>query len=267
MSTELRDLFNELVSDQPDHGIDLDERIQRGRRQSRVRNAATATLATVVTAGVIGAGFAFRPAPATDGSTGIAGRSDTPLVCSYGPHAKTDPRCPEDGGMEDRHFRSTQLSRLLAAQLDRLVPEHAGVRGFTRFDDQRIGTDNRPMPILSAGYLVDLPELRKGLTAFTLQVATRGSHVDQPFCMVMYLPKPQCTGQPRQLPDGSRATVHSQVVAGKTRYAVRVDRKDGTEILIESGITLNDDARTSVDVPVIGPERLLDIAQHITVKP
>lgn len=279
MSTELRNLFNELVADQPQHGIDLDERIRRGRRHNRVRNVATAGLATVVTAGVIGAGFTFRPD--ANGSEGVAGTgrpSGGPsTVCQTYPEADAV-GCtfyPGTGVVSDP---STKQSKALARQLDSLVREHAGVTGYTRFDGQRQWSDGGKVDVLEAGYRVGVTDpgtddprrtayLRNGLYAFRVEVTSRAAKLSQPFCIDMYLPKPKCVGEPRQLADGSTATVHHQQVAGKTRYAVRVIRPDGTGILIESGITLNDDATTVVDVPAIGPERLLEIAQAITVTP
>ncbi len=256
MSTDLRELFNELVEDQPQHAIDLDRQIVRGRRRARYRTAGATGLVAAGVLGIAATAVVLRP----DG---------TPSQIAGQPSPTPEATVRTFGGSEDapgvtstRYDRSTELSRLLAAQLRQLAPELAGSSQYTMSDAQgRRG--GQFVPQVWAGFDVTFDGLPDPATVFRAKVGDASQDVEV-ICTSMepVEGKGFCSATERTLPDGRVARLYAYQDAGVVRRGVRLVRPDGVRVVLEVGMIV---PPGTTPIPAVSADRLLEIAQGITV--
>lgn len=242
MKTEVRRLLDELTADQPESTDDLDRLIARGRRRGRVRTAAAGALCVTLAAGLTGGVLALRP----DASDLPAASGNTPT-----------PRASFTS-------KSTQKSKELARQLQRLAPEIGQIPGARMFDHQLFmpQPDGSPTQLLRAGSGWRYPVANaQNIVDLTVEVGPAGQVPS--VCDGMTPGVNQCT-EVRRLPDGSTAYIDSSTAQGGHQYAVRLVRPDNLWVSVFSGAQMP--PGSTHDAPVPG-ERVLEIAQQITVQP
>jgi hypothetical protein len=258
MSKDLRELFDELVEDQPHDTIDLDRQITRGRRRARYRTAGAAGLATVAVLGIAAGAVVLRPAGAPPQPAGQPGPDARATVRTFGPSEDVP-------GVDMLWFdRSTATSRQLAAQLRELVPELSGSAQYTPSDSQgRRG--EAFVPQVWAGFDVTVAGFPDPATVFRAKVGDATQNV-QVICTSMepVEGKGVCKATERTLPDGRVAQLYAYEDGGVVRRGVRLVRPDGVQVAIEVGMLVPDG---TAPIPQLSADRLLEIAQAITVVP
>lgn len=274
MTTDLRDLFADLVADQPEHRIDLDDRIAAGRRRVRRRTAATATATALAVAAIAALGVTLTPTttgngPAgttlTTGTTGTTGTSSASptLVCS----GNTCYRYDEPGsGLGPGPGPRTDASRALGAELQRLAPEIAATAGANLTDTQWT-QGGRPIGYLQAQVAWSYPQARgtdsvsldaevwspkTAASAFSTGMPICGDHPDSRPCTRI-----------EELSDGSTAYQSKQQEKDRFySYDVWIVRPDRTVVHVASYSQMT--PGTS-HYPVLDLDRALEVAKGITV--
>jgi len=262
---QIHTLLADLAGEDPPVDIDLDRQIERGRRRVRRRSFTTGVAALAVAAVTVGGIATFR----SDGD-----RSEPPVAGQGTPTA--DPTRPTpssirlpDGTVVTPVQRgetpfgnfsddSTEGSRALLAQVRSVIPELADTPGARLYDMEMVlGTEDT----LHAGADWIWP---KEANQVTVDVEV-GRHGTVPPVCDGKTGRNACT-EVRQLPGGSTAYLHAYIVPGTQGhgYGVRLDRPDGFSVSINSAAQKSKGAKH--DAP-LSLERVLEIAQQITVKP
>jgi hypothetical protein len=256
---EIRTLLDDLAGDPP-ADLDLDRLIDRGRRRAKLRGLGASALAAALVAGTIGAAVAFGA-----GSERSAEPAGSPTAAQSTRAVRTITGEPALG--ESYRPRPTVKSKELATQLRTLVPEYGTAR-YSRDDGQYFDDQARPTRWLTAGVSVTDPRAaHHQLPVFDLTIAAPGAAGRSPIdviCTSMIPEDGPCVGTPRRLSDGSQARVHSRLVDGERRYAVLIIKPDGTRIVVDGGIMWADGVK---NLPDLGPDRLIEIGQAVTVRP
>jgi hypothetical protein len=241
---QIHTLLTDLAGEDPPVDIDLDRQIERGQRRVRRRTAAVCVAALAIPAVLVGGIVTLRP----DGN-----RSDAPVAS---PGTPTTPSTVRPPGKEK--VASTEGSRALLAQVRSVIPELADTPGARLYDMEMVlGTEDT----LHAGADWIWP---KEANQVTVDVEV-GRHGTVPPVCDGKTGRNACT-EVRQLPGGSTAYLHAYIVPGTQGhgYGVRLDRPDGFSVSINSAAQKSKGAKH--DAP-LSLERVLEIAQQITVKP
>jgi hypothetical protein len=242
--SDVRALLDDLVADQPDPAVGLDRLIARGRRRTRMRAAAVGTVGLTVAVGLIAGVLALRPGQ-TPGNL-------PPLEQPSASQAASTGRPPG----------STEKSRELASQLDRLAPEIDHIPGAQRSDAEDFAADGSPERHLSAESIWTYP-VANGQNMVNISVEVGTAHGVPPVCDGMTPGINKCT-EVRRLPGGSTAYIHNYTAAGGHQYEVRLMRPDGTWVYVGSGAQMPPGSSHDAALPA---DRVLEIAQGITVGP
>lgn len=242
---QIHDLLTELVDTAPPVDIDVDHQIRRGRRrQLRRRTAALAAAAVAVPAVALG-GLHLLQMP----------NQSTPA-----PAASTTP----DENMRPNRYdalTSTAKSKELLAEVRRLTPELAKqpdkAHNYRPYDYQLTKEGKLDSIHVTLDWTVS------GVSQITVAVEIGSGDPIRRTCE----PKgPSACTEVRNLPGGAIAYIRSgNVPNNKGHYAdVTLERPDGSRINVGNAAYLSPEA--TVDAPY-GVERLLQIAQQITVRP
>lgn len=241
MTTDLRQLLDELTVDQPDPADDLERLITRGRRRGRIRTAAAGALCVTLAAGLTAGLLALRP-----GTGDLPAAAGTP---SMRPIAETE---------------STERSKALLQQLETLAPEIGRQPGAQLFDLELSASrpDGSPLRLIRAGSVWRYPVGgRQNIVDLTVEVGAAGDV--PPVCDGMEPGVNRCT-EVRHLPGGSTAYIHHGTAVGGHQYDVRLVRPDGLWVYVGSGAQM---PPGSTHDALVGASRVLEIAQRITARP
>lgn len=256
MTDDLKTLLAELVDDQPQPGIDLDRQITRGRRRARRRNVAAVAGSVAVVAGAVVGGYALVPRiPDGTDSSPAGAPSPSPTLTYLTRDALPDPTSRR---------RATERSGELAAELERLTPEIAATPGAKRFDEESFRPDGLPDRMMRAGAVWTYPAgERQDSVAVSVEVAAGNGRVAT-VCTGMDAPINSRCSEVRRLPDGSTAYIHNYEVDGAPQYEVRIERPDGSQVMVGTGA--HSVVGSQHQTPLT-PARVLEIAQGITITP
>jgi hypothetical protein len=252
MSSDLRTMLARLTDQQPPVDIDPDRQIADGRRRVRRRNL-LGGLAGVVALGLFG-GLAARLASQTaDGPPQPAGEP-TP----------SDPIEPP--GVISYKDVSTARSQALGAQFAQVVaPEIARVPGAVLGDCERMNPDGTPAGWLWAGAGWRYPAgSATNMVDLTVEVANASWRVLPRVCEGMDAPPADRCSEVRTLADGSTAFIRDSTALGGHQYSVRIARPNGTQVVVFSSAQI---PPGSTHDSVVGRDRVVEIAQQITVTP
>lgn len=252
MNTEVRNLLDELTTDQPGSPDDLDQLIARGRRRGRIRNGAAGAISLALAAGLTGGALAIRPD--ANGQPVADLPSNAPAVSE-----PVTPVNPEDITWRQT---STQKSKDLARELRRLAPEIGQVPGARLSDRESFRPDGTPDRNLHAEslWMYRVGDLRNSVH---LSVEVGETDNVPAVCDGMEPGVNQCT-EVRRLADGSTAYIHNYTAGGAHQYEVHLALADDTRVYVGSGAQMP--PGSTHDAPV-SAARVLEIAQRITVRP
>jgi hypothetical protein len=257
---QIRTLLADLADDAPPMDIDVDRQMQRGRRRHRRRIVTSAVTVVAASAALLGGLSALRP-DGTPAEVPVAGTTTDHLLPS--------------------NVRSTEKSRALLAEFERLTPElaplgkHAfdfqtGQRSLVAGGDWSYTVKDRSTRVTVSVQVgvhkgdggTSVPPSCQGSNRTPTCVTDNGAHVPK-VCETKTGPN-ACTDI-RKLPDGSTAYLHEYDVAGGGHsYDVRLVRTDKVEVYVGSGAaTVPGDTHTAP----LSLTRVLEIARGITVTP
>ncbi|WP_432941284.1 hypothetical protein ACQPXM_33300 [Kribbella sp. CA-253562] len=151
---------------------------------------------------------------------------------------------------------STARSQALAAQFTQVAPEITRTPGAVRGDAELLKMDGTPAGWLWAGASWRYPAgSATNSVDLTVEVATGNERVPT-VCDGMDAPPQHRCSEVRTLADGSTAFIRDSMV--------RLVRPNGTQVFVFSGAQL---PPGSIHEALIGPDRVVEIAQQITVTP
>lgn len=161
---------------------------------------------------------------------------------------------------------STARSQALAAQFAQVAPEIMRTPGAVCGDAETLNMDGTAVGHLWAGAHWRYPTATGTETNsvdLTVQVTTDWWPVPR-VCDGMDAPSTHRCSEVRTLADGSTAFIRDSMALGGHQYGVRLVRPNGTQIYVGSGAQMP--PGTTHDA-VIGRDRVVEIAQQITVTP
>jgi hypothetical protein len=159
---------------------------------------------------------------------------------------------------------STARSQALAAQFVQVAPEITQIPGAVLGDAEILNMDGTPLGHLWAGALWTYPaDLGTNSVDLTVQVTTDWWPVPR-VCDGMDAPPAHRCSEVRTLADGSTAFIRDSTALGGHQYDVRLVRPDGTQVYVGSGAQV---PPGSTHDAVVGRDRVVEIAQQITVTP
>jgi hypothetical protein len=154
---------------------------------------------------------------------------------------------------------STARSQALAAQFfAEVAPEIAGVPGAVLGDCERMNPDGTP-----AGWRY-LAGSATNMVDLTVEVANANWGVLPRVCEGMDAPPADRCSEVRTLADGSTAFIRDSTALGGHQYSVRIARPNRTQVVVFSGAQM---LPGSTHDSVVGRDRVVEIAQQITVTP
>jgi hypothetical protein len=159
---------------------------------------------------------------------------------------------------------STARSQALAAQFARVAPEITRVPGAVLNAAETFKMDGMPRGHLHAEALWTYPAVQgDDLVHLIVEVATGSGRVP-PVCDGMDAPPGRRCSEVRTLADGSTAFIRDSVALGGHQYSLRLVRPNGTQVFVFSGAQV---LPGSTHDSVVGRDRVVEIAQQITVTP
>lgn len=159
---------------------------------------------------------------------------------------------------------STARSQALAAQFVQAAPEIARIPGAVLNHTERLNPDGTPAGWLWAGAIWRYPAgSASNSVDLTVEVANAGGLVPR-VCDGMDAPPARRCSEVRKLVDGSTAFIHDYTALGGHQHEVRLVRPNGAQVYVGSGAQM---PPGSTHDSVVGRDRVVEIAQQITITP